>query len=459
MLVAAKASLAHPGRQLPARLGLCSNKTPTLQGNLSQRGNILDVMDVCNFRGDTMKTNFSFLLLILFLLVACVPPSPAPTVSPSSAPVSVGSCLITPHNYARQDNPIPIAALVNFPGSDEINLIWRDGTTVGTWQTGFLVPRTNAHVAGVAPGWGEAVPLVFMGSDENGLIHLNVGMDGKVNSLKEFPQTVAVTGLVGIPGRPVLAYSTVEPRPDGSGVRSQIFLGDYQTIATASPILTVDNNESRAVLPVAIHRDINNKPDGLWYTYSLWGIGGDSLTDPRSGLYYFDLATGESMEFLSMGCNFSDLSTMQNWAAWTSDGVLYSADLHTAKTVSFPRLAGNDRGPVHAFIGPGDGYVAWLEGKGSEWDGTLKTTVRIGTLEGYLIGEYPLSAFVTPSGLGEGIALLPLGWMASENYSLVLAVYNASVDRAVLLSLDANNGQISLLSELGEGNFAGFAYP
>jgi hypothetical protein len=100
-----------------------------------------------------------------------------------------------------------------------------------------------------------------------------------------------------------------------------------------------------------------------------------------------------------------------------------------------------------------------LEGNGSEWDGTLESTLRIGTLEGNIIGEYRLSTFVVPSGLGAGIALMPLGWMASENYSMVLAVYNASVDQAVLMSLDANTGQISRLSELGTGGFAGFAYP
>ncbi len=406
-----------------------------------------------------MKTSFSLPLLLWLLLASCVPTVPPSTVSPSSAPVSVGSCLITPHNYARQDNAVPMGVLANVPGSEDLSLIWRDGTSLGVWQTGFLVARTNAHAAGSGAENFEAVPLVFFGIGENGLIHLNVTLGGQVSSLKEFPRTVTVTGLIGIPEMPVLAYSTIEPLADGSGVRSQIFLGDYQTIAAASPILEVDNGESRVAVPMAIHREVNNTPDGLWYTFTPWGIGGDSLTDPRSGLFYLDLATGESLEFLSMGCNFSDLSTGQNWAAWTSDGVMYAADLHTGKTVSFPRLAGNDRGPVHTFIGPGDGSVAWLEGKGSEWDGTLETNLRIGTLEGYQIGEYPLSAFVAPSGLGEGIALMPLGWMASENFNVVLAVYNAAEDRAVLLSLDANTGQITRLSELGEGGFAGFAYP
>ena len=402
-----------------------------------------------------MKTNFSFPMLFLLLLAACVPAAPAPTVFPSSAPVPIGDCLITPHNYVRQDNPVPHEVLVNIPGDEGLSLIWRDGSLLGKWQTGFLVPRTDAHLTGPASE-AQTVPLVFLGSGENGPSHLYVSLAGRIDSLIEFPTTVTATGLIGIPASPVVAYSIVEPLADGSGLRSQIFLGDIQTIAAAKAIQTEENSDSRIILPVTIHRDLNNTPDGLWYTTSLWGIGGDSMVDPRAGLYYLDLGTGESLEFLSQGCDFSDLSNAQNWAAWGSDGVMYSADLHTGEIVSFPRLAGNDRGPVHAFIGPGDGYVAWLEGKGLEWDGNLETTLRIGTLEGYIIGEYPLSAFVAPSGLGEDVALVPLGWMASENYNIVLAVYSASEDRAVLLGLDANTGQISILSE---GAFAGFAYP
>jgi len=402
-----------------------------------------------------MKTNFSFPLFVLLLLAACVPAAPTPTVSPGLPPVSVGNCLITPHDYARQDNSVPHAVLVNVPGSEGLSLIWRDGSSLGTWQTGFLVPRTNAHLTGPVSE-AQTVPLVFLGSGETGPRQLYVSLAGQIDSLIEFSTAVTVTGLIGIPKTSVVAYSTVESLADGSGLRSQIFLGDIQSIATAKAILTEENSDAHIILPVSIHRDLNNTPDGLWYTTSLWGIGGDSLVDPRAGLYYLDLGTGESLEFLSLGCNFSDLSTGQNWAAWGSNGIMYAADLHTGQIVSFPRLAGNDRGPVHAYIGPGDGYLAWLEGKGLEWDGNLETTLRIGTLEGYIIGEYPLSAFVAPSGLGEDVALVPLGWMASENQTIVLAVYSASEDRAVLLGLDANTGQISMLSE---GDFAGFAYP
>jgi hypothetical protein len=317
----------------------------------------------------------------------------------------------------------------------------------------------NAHLAGSGNDDVNTVPLIFLGMDANGLSQLKVSLNGEITVIKEFPRPVIVTSLIGIPTLPVIAYSTVESLADGTSLRSQVFLGDYQSIGSASPILSIESSDPQIIQVVAIYRDVNNSPTGLWYTYAPWGIGGDSLTDPHAGLFFIDLASGKNLEFLSMGCNFASLSVSQSWAAWESDGVLYAADLHTAEPISFSRLSGYDRGPAHVFLGPGDGYISWMEGKGSEYDATLDTTLRIGTLEKYLIGEYPLSAFIEPSGLGAGIVITPLGWMASENYNLVVAAYNASTERAVLLSVDVNAGKITLLSEVNREGFAGFAYP
>jgi len=406
-----------------------------------------------------MKTTLSILLLFLFLLSACAPVSSAPTGPITPGQESAVGCRVTPHEYARLGNSIPMGVLASIPGSPGLSLIWRDGTSLKTWQTGTLAGRMNAHLAGSGNDEGDTVPLVFLGMDANGLSQLKVSLNGETTVIREFPRSVTVTNLIGIPTLPVIAYSTVESFADGTGLRSQVFLGDYQSIASANPILSIESSDPQIIQVVAIYRDVNNSPTGLWYTYAPWGIGGDSLTDPHAGLFFIDLASGKSLEFLSMGCNFASLSVSQSWAAWESDGVLYAADLHTAEPISFSRLSGYDRGPVHAFLGPGDGYLAWMEGKGSEYDGTLDTTLRVGTLERYLIGEYPLTAFIEPSGLGEGIVITPLGWMASENYNLVVAAYNASTERAVLLSVDVNAGKITLLSEVNREGFAGFAYP
>ena len=105
-------------------------------------------------------------------------------------------------------------------------------------------------------------------------------------------------------------------------------------------------------------------------------------------------------------------------------------------------------------ISPSDGYVAWMEGKGWLYDGNLETTIRIGTTEGYLLGDYPVSMFAKPSGLGVGILIKPVGWLSDE--VLLVAAYNQETEQGSLVLLNANTGE---LSPFHEGFFAGFAYP
>jgi hypothetical protein len=63
---------------------------------------------------------------------------------------------------------------------------------------------------------------------------------------------------------------------------------------------------------------------------------------------------------------------------------------------------------------------SWLEGKGWEYDGTLKTTLRVTTLSGGYAAEYSLQAFAGPSGLGGEIAIVPLGWLAPDNENILV---------------------------------------
>lgn len=412
-----------------------------------------------------MKTVSFSILLVLLMLSACSPAVARPAVVPILATISVPQpaqeCIVTPHEYQAQAIPIPVALAVNLPGEKPaipvqgVSLFWRDGAPLGVWPTGQPFPSTRIHVASSIPDGIETAPLVFLGSSEDGIASLKVSLGGQVSTLIDFPRTVTVTELMGIPGRPFIAYSTLEPSTDGSILRSQIVLGEYQSIATAESVLMTESTESRYALPVAIHRDATEVPDGLWYTYGLWGIGGDSLTDPRSGLYYLDLSTGESLEFLGMGCQFSSLSIGQSWAAWTSAEGMHATNLHTGTTTAYPFLPGMDR-TAHAFISPGEGLVGWLEGEGWEYDGTLETTLRFVTTEGAIMAGYPVSAFAGPSGLGEEIAILPLGWLMPDNEVLLVAVYSAATEQAVLVYVDINS---QVISPLVNGVFAGFAYP
>jgi hypothetical protein len=367
----------------------------------------------------------------------------------------VEECVITLHEYARQGLPIPVAVAANVPGAEGLSLFWKDGSPLGAWQTGQPLIGIKIHVAGVITEGIDLTPLVFLGGSEDGTTSLKASLGGQVSTLMIFPPGVMVTDLTGIPGRTWIAYSTLEPAADGSSLRSTITLDEYSTIASAAPAVIVDSTESRYIQPVEIHRNVNDVPDGIWYTYNLWGIGGDSLTDPRSGLFFLDLSTGESLEFLGMGCQFSALSTGQNLAAWISPGQVHITDLHSGATTTHALLAGNDRA-AHATFSPSEGYVSWLEGKGWEYDGTLETTLRVTTPDGAYAAEYSLPAFAGPSGLGGEIAIVPLGWLAPDNENILVAVYSAATEQSALVYVDVNAEKIT---PFVNGAFAGFAYP
>jgi hypothetical protein len=406
-----------------------------------------------------MKKTFYSALLILFLLAACSPAGTNLPAVPTStvvvnAPQATLSCTVTPHKYMAQDRPMPVAVVVNAPGVDGLSLVWKDGSPYGSWRTGSPLAVTKLHVATPTSGGVDAAPLIFLNSDESGL-HLKLNQTGQISNLIDFPQQVVVTSLIGVPARSTISYSTLRPSPDGKSLRSEIYIGDYTNIASAMPALIVDSAESRYVIPVAIYRKVDGTPDGIWYTYNLYGIGGDSLTDPRTGLYYLDLSTGERLEYLSMGCQFSGLSIGQNWATWFFNGAVHAADLHTGQEITYSLTRADDRA-AYASISPAEGYLAWLEGKGWEYDGTLDTILRIATLNGIILEEYPVSAFADVSGLGADVAVVPLGWMAPENENLLVAVYSASTDQSALVYVDVNAQK---LTPLVKGIFAGFAYP
>ncbi len=347
-----------------------------------------------------MKTLSITALSLILMLAACAPaavatPTAEPTPDAMRVPVEAEECVVTAHELSSQGIPIPVALAVTIPGNQGVDLFWRDGSAMGNWPTGVPFPITSMHVASPVPDGVEVAPLVFLSSSEEGIVNLKVSLGGEITTLVEFPRSIQPTALIGIPASSLIALSTLEPSEDGSKLTSQITIGDYRSIATAEPALVTESDQSQYAVPVAIHIVDENVVDGLWYTYNLWGIGGDSLTDARTGLYYLELSSGKSLEFLGMGCQFSALSTGQNYAAWIGEGAVHVTDLHSGKTTYFTFLPGNDRA-ARATFSPSEGFISWLEGKGWEYDGSLETTLRFTTLGNEFMVDYPLASFAEP---------------------------------------------------------------
>jgi hypothetical protein len=223
------------------------------------------------------------------------------------------------------------------------------------------------------------------------------------------------------------------------------------------PTLVIDSRESEYITPLAI-RAADQKPVGIWFTYHKYGIGGTpALFTNNSGLYYFDIPSNTIYEFLTADKTFADLSVNQAYAAWVhaNSGDMQVTDLINGQTVSFPKRPESEDSAGFGMISPSGGYIAWEEGINLLPGDKPVFTVRIGTMDGNILAEYPHVNFSKTSELGMETSITLLGWLSDE--TLLVGVHEYGKEGAsVILTLNVNANEIRLFAR---GEFAGFAYP
>jgi hypothetical protein len=106
-------------------------------------------------------------------------------------------------------------------------------------------------------------------------------------------------------------------------------------------------------------------------------------------------------------------------------------------------------------ISPSDGYIAWEEGINLLPGDTPVFTVRIGTMDGNILAEYPHVNFAKTSELGMDTSISLLGWLSDETLLVGVQQYGKEV-ASVILALNVNANEITFFAR---GEFAGFAYP
>jgi putative hemolysin len=354
--------------------------------------------------------------------------------------------------------PLPFAVLINTGDQRGITAYDRSGLALGEWQTS---PRTGqVHTAGPITDGIMSTPLVFWswGLEDNSK-SLNFNLSGNITPLLSLTDPpIMVTGMVGVPSSPVIAYSTLQYEENGAMIRSNVYLGEYQSLASASPVLVIDSRESEYITPLAIRIE-NQRPVGIWFTYHLMGIGGTSaLFTNNSGLYYFDLSTNTVYTFLDADKKLTDLSPNQAYAAWadTGSGDMQVTDLINGQTFSFPKLTESERSAGFGMVSPSGGYIAWEEGINLiPGEKAPEFTVRIGTMDGIIIAEYPHVNFAKTSGLGMETSIKLLGWLSDETLLVGVDQLGKEGD-SVIVAVNVNNNEVTLFAR---GEFAGFAYP
>ena len=399
--------------------------------------------------------------------ISTVPASPAQTNTPLPLPThtaipTLEPTLPAPPTETPPPTPagpglyLPVGLAIVPAGGGKITYYDLGGQQIGELQAPNLATGLyqQAHIAGSLTGSPNTVlpSLVFYAAENNGELWLND--NGSLSLLKAAPNLFS---LVGIPGRPTLAYTIAEYT--NAGVRSLIYMGDPQSLPTSDMLLDSTNSQSYAIKLLAISIS-DGQPAGLWYTTVPYGIGGDIVFEPRSALYYFDLATSSSSISLNLAKSPVGFSDDQAWVAYVANSGTRPMNImhnfESSSNITFPLRVDSNRGSGDAVFSPNNQYVAWREAGGSYMDqpSTFHETIRIATLDGNILTEIPDTALVAVSGFSAIGSAVPAGWLDTQ--TLVLEVKDFNGDNTSVLKVGIDGAGLTVFAP---GSFIGFLYP
>lgn len=375
-------------------------------------------------------------------------PTESATSAPLSTPTLTGGATLPP---PLPTVPFPIGlALYQHEGAGLRLVSLAQQLTA---QVQLPVASGMLHIAGPVPEGSLSVPIVYFDGEQRAL---QLIADGTTSIVARAPTVIA---LAGAPRQPVLAYTALETWE--RGLRSHLYVGTLQALAAAAPALSITDLESYALHPLAVRTD-GGEPTGVWFTFVPYGIGGDIVFPPRSGLYYLELVSGASTEVLAPEIRPSSLSPDGGWVAFVSGPAspLAIRNLATGQEIVFPLLPDSDRGAGRAIFSPGNHYVAWTEARGSMWTdpSTFHATVRIASISDGQIVDLPAAEI--PDAVLPGIAgsremwLVPAGWL--DESTLLLQASDNSPERSAILQADPDG---TGLTYLARGILAAFLYP
>jgi hypothetical protein len=387
--------------------------------------------------------------------VITVTQTETPTLEPTimSSPIPSPTATITP---ISSDLYLPngIAALVMASG----NVVYYDlqGNSLGEIQATQLglTPYQRAVVTGSLKLSPEILlpSLVYYDINNGGELWVNIN-----NTPSLVGAAPNLLNIISVPAKPTVAFTLLEYMD--AGLRSLLYLGDYQGITTTDPILETTTTNSYAIQSLAI-ATANGQPAGEWYTSVPYGIGGDIVFAPRRSLNYLNLADSQTTNYLDNTKAPIAISDDQTWVAYTpARGVGPITIMHNydpSTVVTFPLKTDSDRGAGDAVFSSNNQYIAWREASGSIADqpSTFRETVRIGTVDGNIVNEIPDSALLAATGFPDIGWVIPVGWLDTNTLAVEVRAFN--VENICILRVNIDGTSIS---NLATGSFIGFLYP
>jgi len=333
------------------------------------------------------------------------------------------------------------------------NLQGQPITELKTPGSGYT-SSNNVHITGPIPEGPIMTPLVYHSFENPESLLVNVN-----DSISTLVETPMFYGLVGAPGEAFIAYSVYEPTSES--VRSDLYLGNLETIPTNGPVYSLDNNTDYYVInPLGITTE-SGIATKIWYTHSAWGIGGDIIYPVNQSLYSFDMTNGNAIQHLDINCSAQGLSQNFIWAACRASDSngnqgYFIQNLENGNSVNFPLDPTSDRGAGFGVFSPDDTYVAWLEASGSHMAEVpdYHSRIRIGLTSGGIVYDQADTAIAIALGIDSIPYMKPVGWLDTQ--TLLAEVNLNDYGNTTLITITLSNGSIN---KIIDGRFITFAYP
>lgn len=406
-----------------------------------------------------MNTHKKFIIVVLAMSMLVLACSAGQQLTPTVvATLPVATRLLNP---APSPSPIPLSPtntppLTHFPkGFGVINTEGGAALTLCNLQGQPVAKQSTPgnwgdfiHISGTWPSDPIVVPVVYYNGEEN---TLELGLNDSASILAQIPRPNLI-GMAGAPGQAVVAYSIAEDKDNQ--LVTHLYASNLANLPTATPVLTIIDSESYAILPLAVRAE-GNQPVGVWYVYEPQGIGGDIVFPVHSGLYYLDLSNQTSAEILGRAVQPSSLSPDYSWLAFSIlNGPLTIRNLAGGQEITLPLLPDSDRGAGYGVFAPDNQHVAWMEGRGQIYadpPADFHATIRIASTAGESVADIPDSTLT--GAAGEGYQWVkPVGWLDAQ--TLVVQVGSREQNALIQVNLDGTNPR-----RLAPGIFAGFVFP
>jgi hypothetical protein len=333
--------------------------------------------------------------------------------------------------------------------------------------TGMTLMRSEfAHLAGGLAAGADNLPIVYHTLQGGGILRQNVN-----NEVTDVLSVGDLPFLAGAEGRPFVVYTTIDLMHQWA---NSVFAGDPAELPEMSPRMTWTQPEGshigNVIRPLAVHTEAGNA-DGFWYTYTMVGIGNVNYP-PYNGLFFYDLETGESTEYLPTSAALGGISPDQTLAAYGPGqggypGVIRDSvtirNLITCQEVVIPFNPASNLGGGWMVFSPDGRNVAWTEADGpSNMEANFRLRVArtsgeslfdspIPDLGGFLGGESP--AGVTPAAWAANHILAMNVWAGINKQSLV-TIWGPDPAHPIDPALGAHQS-----IPLAEGDFIGLLYP